>query len=73
VSPASFASRLADRLDPPDPPVFERLGYEPTPRQQEFHSATEFDVLYGGAAGGGKLVRSSWRESGRAPDIPVFV
>lgn len=34
--------------------VFAALGYEPTPRQLEFHQADEFAVLYGGAAGGGK-------------------
>lgn len=50
----SFVSSLADRLDPPDPEVFKKLGYVPTPRQQEFHDATEFAVLYGGAVGGGK-------------------
>lgn len=36
--------------------VFAALGYTPTPRQQAFHDATEFDVLYGGAMGGGKTV-----------------
>jgi len=50
----SFASLLADRLDPPDPNVFAKLEYIPTPRQAEFHEALEFDVLYGGAVGGGK-------------------
>lgn len=34
--------------------VFGLLGYVPTPKQQEFHDAAEFDVLFGGAAGGGK-------------------
>lgn len=50
----SFALSLAERLDPPDPEVFRKLEYVPTPRQQEFHEATEFAVLYGGAVGGGK-------------------
>ena len=51
-----FAASLADRLDPPEPPVFQTLGYVPTPKQSEFHAATEFDVLFGGSAGGGKTV-----------------
>lgn len=50
----NFASSLANRLDPPKPDVFAALDYVPTPRQKEFHDATEFDVLYGGAVGGGK-------------------
>jgi hypothetical protein len=36
--------------------VFAELEYVPTERQALFHEATEFDVLYGGAAGGGKTV-----------------
>lgn len=53
-----FAAVLADRLDPPDRQmtVFEALDYVPTPRQAEFHEATEFDVLFGGSLGGGKTV-----------------
>lgn len=50
----NFVSSLADKLDPPKLDVFKELEYVPTPRQQEFHDATEFDVLYGGAVGGGK-------------------
>lgn len=52
--PSAFASLLADRLDPPDQPVFDALGYVPTPKQQLFHDAIEFDVLFGGSLGGGK-------------------
>src|SRR6185437_242054 len=40
--------------------VFGLLGYVPTPKQAEFHAATEFDILFGGSAGGGK--------GGRCPD-----
>lgn len=46
----------ADRLDAADDyDVFAKLGYVPTPKQREFHDAVEWDVLYGGAAGGGKV------------------
>jgi hypothetical protein len=58
--PLDFAAALADRLDPPDPDVFGKLRYVPTPKQAEFHAATEFAVLYGGSTGGGK--------GGRCPD-----
>lgn len=50
----STLTALADRLDPTPVDVFDVLDYEPTERQHEFHDATEFDVGYGGAAGGGK-------------------
>jgi len=46
---AEFAAQAFEPLD-----VFELLGYEPTPKQQVFHAAVEFDVLFGGSAGGGK-------------------
>ncbi len=71
---SGFAALLADRLDPPDPPVFETLGYVPTPKQQVFHDATEFDVLFGGSSGGGKtraLTAEALRACMRHPGIRV--
>ncbi len=51
----SALSVAADLLDPPAiPDPWVKIGYQPTPRQQAFHEATEWDVLYGGAMGGGK-------------------
>ena len=56
MSPADRAAWAAalNVLDPPQTDPFAALGYEPTPKQQEFHEATEFDVLFGGSAGPGK-------------------
>jgi phage terminase large subunit-like protein len=54
--------------------VFGLLEYEPTPKQQIFHDATEFDVLFGGAAGGGKtksLVADDLRDAIRYPGIRI--
>jgi len=54
--------------------VFGLLGYEPTPKQQIFHDATEFDVLFGGSSGGGKsvaLVAEAIRACVRYPGIRV--
>lgn len=53
----SVLSRVADELLPPAvelADVFAQVGYQPTPKQAEFHNATEFDVLFGGAQGPGK-------------------
>lgn len=50
----SLNAAAAARLLADEPDVFAALGYVPTPRQAEFHAATEFDVLFGGSAGGGK-------------------
>lgn len=40
--------------------------------QELFHAATESDVLYGGAAGGGKVTRSWPRGYEPAPATPAF-
>jgi hypothetical protein len=66
--------KLLDLLDPPQPDVFADLGYTPTPRQAEFHAAEEFDVLFGGAAGGGKskaLVMQGLRACAHHPGLRV--
>jgi hypothetical protein len=52
--------------------VFAKLEYVPTAKQAEFHAATEFDVLFGGSAGGGKsraLTAEGIRAAVRYPGI----
>jgi hypothetical protein len=54
---ALWLEAAAAHWDPPEATaIFSALDYVPTPRQAEFHAATEFDVLFGGALGGGKTV-----------------
>jgi hypothetical protein len=56
--------------------VFGILGYEPSERQAEFHNATEQDVLYGGAAGGGKsyaIVMEAFKSAIRHPGIRILI
>jgi hypothetical protein len=56
--------------------VFGVLGYRPHPQQEEFHAAIEDDVLYGGAAGGGKsvaIVMEGLRACARHPGMRVLL
>ncbi|MFF7881051.1 terminase large subunit domain-containing protein [Streptomyces sp. NPDC020794] len=64
-----FAAKLFEPRD-----IFGAIGYVPTPKQQEFHAAAEFDVLFGGAAGGGKsraLTAHAIRECMQYPGLRV--
>lgn len=65
---------VAGRLLAPEQDVFSELGYTPTPKQAEFHAATEFDLLFGGSAGGGKsvaLLMDGIRDCVRYPGLRV--
>lgn len=70
---AAWDAALA-AIDPPPRDVFAELGYEPTPKQAEFHAATEHDVLFGGSLGGGKsraLMAEALRACALYPGIRV--
>jgi hypothetical protein len=69
---AEAQRRESERLKKID--VFGLLGYVPTPKQQIFHDSSEFDVLFGGSAGGGKtvsLITEGIRACVRHPGIRV--
>jgi hypothetical protein len=73
VSLAAFGCAAA-AWEADEDDVFARLGYVPTPKQQVFHDATEWDVLFGGSSGGGKsvaLVGHAIRECVRYPGLRV--
>lgn len=62
----------AERLKTLD--VFSLIGYQPHPKQQEFHDATEHAVLFGGSTGGGKsraLTAEAIRACVRWPGLRV--
>lgn len=58
LDPTIVGRELHRRLNPEAirDEVFGALGYEPHEKQREFHDADEWDVMYGGAAGGGKTL-----------------
>lgn len=71
---AELDRREAERMAKLD--VFDLIGYDPHPQQAEFHAATEDDVLYGGAAGGGKsfaIVAEGLRACARHPGMRVLL
>lgn len=69
-----LARAMQVAIDPASVDVFSRLGYVPTPRQQQFHDASAHAVLFGGALGGGKsraITAEALRAAVRFPGIRV--
>lgn len=69
---AEVERREQERLSKAD--VFGLLGYVPTPKQSDFHAATEHSVLFGGSTGGGKsraLTAEAIRACVRYPGLRV--
>lgn len=46
------------------------LGYSPTDKQRQFHESTANEILYGGAAGGGKSYAICWDAFKRCAKYP---
>lgn len=78
MSVDTFASLLADALDPPQVDTFKALGFVPNPGPQTRFLELpdeDLDVLYGGAAGGSKstsLLMYSLRACNRFPGLQAF-
>jgi hypothetical protein len=69
----SFTCALAAALDPPEVDDFATLGRNPRPGQPPFRDATEFSVVIGGSARGGKtkaLLMDGLRARVRHPRPP---
>lgn len=75
-------ARVADLVDPPPVDAWTPIGYQPEPVQAEFHAIAAFahggpwDVLFGGAMGGGKttaLVVDAIRWCAQYPGLEAWI
>jgi hypothetical protein len=66
----TFGRALADAIDPGAIDVFAKLRYKPTPKQAEFHAATEYDVVFGGSRGSGKSLAVLMEGIARCVHVP---